>query len=109
MVRTLALAAVIAALSAAARAQTCTRDSLKGFVQTTARTGNCSPKGLVLTHTHRRFPATDLEAGTTAGFVNFNQSLPDVHMFKIRNGKIELIQAVFGGRTRDAIWPDEKK
>jgi hypothetical protein len=60
-------------------------------------------------HTHRRFPVTDLEAGITAGFVNFNQSLPDVHIFKIRNGKIELIQAVFGGRTRDTIWPDEKK
>jgi len=81
----------------------------EGGVQTTARSGNCSPKGLVLTHTHRRFPVTDLEAGITAGFVNFNQSLPDVHIFKIRNGKIELIQAVFGGRTRDTIWPDEKK
>src|SRR5205809_921821 len=32
MVRTLASAAVIAAPSAPARAQTCTRDSLKGFV-----------------------------------------------------------------------------
>ena len=81
----------------------------EGGVQTTAKTANCSPKGLVLTHTHRRFPVTDLEAGITAGFINFNQSLPDVHMFKIRNGKIELIQAVFGGRTQDAIWPDEKK
>jgi hypothetical protein len=33
--------------------------------------------------------------------------LPDVHLFKFRNGKIELIQAVFGERTQDAIWPDE--
>jgi hypothetical protein len=81
----------------------------EGGVQTTVKTGNCSPKGLVLTHTHRRFPVTDLEAGITAGFINFNQSLPDVHMFKFRNGKIELIQAVFGGRMPDAIWPDERK
>jgi len=81
----------------------------EGGVQTTVKTGNCSPKGLVLTHTNRRFPVTDLEAGITAGFINFNQSLPDVHMFKFRNGKIEWIQAVFGGRTQDAIWPDETK
>ena len=50
-----------------------------------------------------------VEAGITAGFVNFNQSLPDVHMFTFRNGKVELISAVFGGRQPDAIWPDEKK
>ena len=80
----------------------------EGGVQTTAKNANCSPKGFVLTHTHRRFPVTDLEAGITAGFINFNQALPDVHIFKIRNGKIELIQAVFGGRTTDASWPDEK-
>jgi hypothetical protein len=73
-------------------------------VQTTVKSGgNCSPKGLVLTHTHRRFPVTDLEAGITAGFINFNQALPDVHMFKFRNGKIELIQAAFGGRTQDRL------
>ena len=80
----------------------------EGGVQTTARTGNCSPKGLVLTHTHRRFPVTDVEAGITAGFVNFNQSLPDVHMFKFKDRKIVWIQAVFGGRTQDAVWPDEQ-
>jgi hypothetical protein len=80
----------------------------EGGVQTTAKTGNCSPKGLVLTHTHRRFPLTDVEAGITAAFVNFNQTLPDVHLFKFRNGRIELIQAVFGGRVQGPIWPDEK-
>ena len=84
-------------------------DRWEGGRQTTATSHNCSPKGLVLTHTHRRFPVTDIDAGITAGFVNFNQSLPDVHMFKIKNGKIVWIQAIFGGRTQDAIWPDEKK
>jgi hypothetical protein len=72
--------------------------------------GNCLPKDLVLTHTHRRFPVTDRELGITAGFVNFTQLLPDVHIFKYdANGKIELIQAVFGGRQTGQIWPDENK
>jgi hypothetical protein len=61
-----------------------------------------------MTHTHRRFPVTDVEAGITAGFVNFNQSLPDVHMFKIRNGRIEWIHAIFGGKAQGPIWPEEK-
>jgi hypothetical protein len=72
--------------------------------------GDCMPRNLVLTHTHRRFPVTDLELGITAGFINFNQSLPDVHIFKYNaDGKIELIQAVFGGRQPGLIWPDETK
>jgi len=84
-------------------------DRWEGGVSTTATTHNCSPKGFNMTHTHRRFPVTDVEAGITAGFVNFNGGLPDVHMFKIRNGKIEMIQAVFGGNAQGAIWPDESK
>ena len=84
-------------------------DRWEGGVSTTATTHNCSPKGFNMTHTHRRFPVTDVEAGITAGFVNFNGGLPDVHMFKIRNGKIEMIQAVFGGNAQGAIWPDETK
>ena len=81
----------------------------EGGTQTTVKTGNCSPKGLVLTHIHRRFPVTDLELGITAGFINFNQSLPDVHIFKYNSdGKIEYIQAVFGGRHQGLIWPDQK-
>ena len=84
-------------------------DRWEGGVSTTATTHNCSPKGFNMTHTHRRFPVTDVEAGITAGFVNFNGGLPDVHMFKIRNGKIEEIQAVFGGNAQGAIWPDETK
>ena len=63
-----------------------------------------------MTHTHRRFPVTDLDLGVTAGFINFNQSLPDVHIFKYnKDGKIDYIQAVFGGRQQGLIWPDEKK
>ncbi len=72
--------------------------------------GDCMPKNLVLTHTHRRFPVTDLDLGITAGFINFNQTLPDVHIFKYNaDGRIEIIQAVFGGRQPGLIWPDETK
>jgi hypothetical protein len=75
----------------------------------TTRTGNCSPKGLVATHTFRRFPVTDLELGETAVFVNFVQALPDVHIFKFNSdGKIYLINAVFGGRVKGAVWPANK-
>lgn len=88
-------------------AQPCNR--WEGGLHTTP-TGDCMPKDLVLTHTHRRFPVTDLELGITAGFINFNQALPDVHIFKYNaDGKIEYIQAVFGGRQNGLIWPDEKK
>jgi hypothetical protein len=80
----------------------------EGGTHTTPK-GNCSPKGLVLTHTHRRFPVTDLELGETAVFVNFATSLPDVHIFKYNaDGKIYLINAVFGGRNPNAIWPEDK-
>jgi hypothetical protein len=84
-------------------------DRWEGGVSTTTTTHNCSAKGFNMTHTHRRFPVADIEAGIAAGFVNFNGGLPDVHMFKIRNGKIEMIQAVFGGNAQGAIWPDETK
>ena len=76
----------------------------------TTPTGDCMPKDLVLTHTHRRFPVTDVELGITAGFISFAQALPDVHIFKYNaDGKIQLIQAVFGGRQQGLIWPDEEK
>jgi len=83
-------------------------DRWEGGTHTTP-TGNCSPKGLVLTHTHRRFEVTDLELGETAVFVNFATALPDVHVFKYNaGGKLYLINAVFGGRNPDAIWPEDK-
>ncbi len=84
-------------------------DRWEGGTHTTPK-HDCSAKGLVLTHTHRRFPVTDLELGETAGFINFGGGLPDVHIFKYNaDGKIYLINAVFGGRQPNEIWPDEKK
>ena len=87
----------------------------EGGLQTTAKNGKCSPQGtgLVLNHTHRRFPVTDTELGITTGFMNFGGGLPDVHIFKFNEkGEVYLINAVFGGRLQGgdhAVWPDEAK
>jgi hypothetical protein len=85
----------------------------EGGLQTTVKNPSCSPRGtgLVMTHTHRRFPVTDTETGATAGFILFGGGLPDVHMFKFdKDGRIYSIQAVFAGRVDPGtqIWPDEK-
>ena len=86
----------------------------EGGLQTTLKTPKCSPQGtgLVINHTHRRFPVTDLELGITTGFMNFGGALPDVHIFKFNEkGEVYLINAVFGGRLQGdhAVWPDEGK
>jgi hypothetical protein len=83
----------------------------EGGLQTTARNGVCTPQGtgLVLNHTERRFPVTDLELGITAGFMNFGGGLPDVHIFKFNaDGQVYWINAVFGGRVQGPVWPSEK-
>jgi hypothetical protein len=85
----------------------------EGGLQTTVKNPSCSPRGtgLIMTHTHRRFPVTDTETGATAGFILFGGGLPDVHMFKFdKDGRIYSIQAVFAGRVSPdtQIWPDEK-
>jgi hypothetical protein len=47
--------------------------------------------------------------GETAVFVNFAKGLPDVHIFKFNSeGKIYLINAVFGGRVSGPVWPSTK-
>jgi hypothetical protein len=74
--------------------------------QTTS--GDCStgvPGGLNMTH--RRYPVADLESGIAVGFVLFGGSLLDFHMFKLKSGKIQLIQAVVGPRASASGWPDE--
>jgi hypothetical protein len=76
-----------------------------GGVKMTAH--DCSPKGLVITnHGPRRF-LVDLEAGTVVAYVHFTGSLPDFHMFRMRNGKVDLIQAVIGAGSKSMGWPDE--
>ena len=76
-----------------------------GGVKMTAH--DCSPKGLVITnHGPRRF-LVDVEAGTVVAYVHFAGSLPDFHMFRMREGKVDLIQSVIGAGAKSMGWPDE--
>jgi hypothetical protein len=65
--------------------------------------GDCSPKGLVIKHKPRRIPLVDVEAGIVVAYIHF-MNLPDFHMFKMRNGKVELIQAVIGPPSPSMGW-----
>ena len=52
----------------------------------------------------RRVPVVDVEAGIAVAFVRFANNLPDFHMFKMRNGKVELINAVVGPQAASTGW-----
>lgn len=65
---------------------------------------DCSPKGLVTPrHGPRRF-LVDEEAGVVVAYVRFSSLLPDFHMFRMRKGKIDLIQVVVGANSGSIIW-----
>ena len=68
---------------------------------------NCSPKGFAdMTFSPRRF-LIDEETGVVVAYTLFNNVWPDFHMFKMRNGKVELIQAVIGSGAKSMGWPME--
>jgi hypothetical protein len=70
---------------------------------------NCSPVGFAdMTHGPRRF-LVDEEAGTVVAYTLFNKVWPDFHMFRMRNGKVEWIQAYFEySKKYESIgWPAE--
>ncbi len=68
---------------------------------------DCTPKGLVISnHGPRRF-LVDVEAGVVVAFVHFASGLPDFHVFKMRNGKVDLINAVIGAGCMSMGWPHE--
>jgi len=70
---------------------------------------DCTPKGLVISnHGPRRF-LVDVEAGIVVAFVHFAGGLPDFHVFKMRNGKVELINAVVGRGSPSMGWPIEEQ
>jgi hypothetical protein len=70
---------------------------------------DCTPKGLVISnHGPRRF-LVDVEAGVVVAFVHFASGLPDFHVFKMRNGKVELINAVVGAGSPSMGWPIEER
>lgn len=68
---------------------------------------DCTPKGLVISnHGKRRF-LVDVEAGVVVAFVHFAGGLPDFHVFKMKDGKVELISAVIGAACQSMGWPIE--
>ena len=70
---------------------------------------NCSPKGFAdMDHPSRRF-LVDVETGVVVAYVIYNNDWPDFHMFKIRNGHVDWIQAYFEyGKKYESIgWPEE--
>ncbi len=70
---------------------------------------NCSPKGFAdMTHSPRRF-LVDPETGVVVAYTLFNNVWPDFHMFKMRNGYVEWIQAYFeyGKQYKSIGWPNE--
>ena len=70
---------------------------------------SCTPKGLglIIKHPKRRVPVVDVEAGIAVAFVHFAGNLPDFHMFKMRNGKVELIQAVIAPKAPSTGWKED--
>ncbi|MGD9161569.1 MAG: hypothetical protein PVG39_24360 [Desulfobacteraceae bacterium] len=68
---------------------------------------DCTPKGLVISnHGPRRF-LVDTEAGVVVAFVHFASGLPDFHVFKMKNGRVDLINAVIGAGCQSMGWPVE--
>ncbi len=70
---------------------------------------HCSPKGFSdMLHPPRRF-LVDVETGVVVAYVLFNNVWPDFHMFKMRNGRVEWIQAYFeyGKEYKTIGWPPE--
>lgn len=70
---------------------------------------NCSPKGFAdMTHGPRRF-LVDVETGVVVAYTLFDNVWPDFHMFKMRNGQVEWIQAYFeyGKKYASIGWPAE--
>jgi hypothetical protein len=70
---------------------------------------NCSPVGFAdMTHSPRRF-LVDVETGVVVAYTLFNNVWPDFHMFKMRKGYVEWIQAYFeyGKEYKSIGWPTE--
>jgi hypothetical protein len=70
---------------------------------------NCSPVGFAdMTHGPRRF-LVDVETGVVVAYTLFDNVWPDFHMFKMRNGQVDWIQAYFeyGKKYATIGWPPE--
>jgi hypothetical protein len=49
----------------------------------------------------------DEEKGLVVAYVHFASGLPDCHVFRMREGKVDLIQAVIGATAKSMGWPNE--
>jgi hypothetical protein len=70
---------------------------------------NCSPKGFAdMTFSPRRF-LIDEEKGVVVAYTLFNNVWPDFHMFRIKNGHVDWIQAYFeySKEYKTIGWPNE--
>jgi hypothetical protein len=97
-------------------AQVCDRWE-NGF-QTTASNHSCTPAGtgLIINHGPRRM-LVDTEKGISIAFMAFGGGasvskdnptgggLPDCHMFRMRDGKVDLILAIVGPNAQTMGWP----
>jgi hypothetical protein len=77
--------------------------------KTEMRAHDCSPKGLVIKNQGPRRFLVDVEAGVVVAFVHFVGALPDFHVFKMRNGKVDLINAVVGAGSPSMGWSIEEQ
>ena len=48
-----------------------------------------------------------MNTGSVVAYLLFAGGLPDFHVFKMRNGKVELIQSVIGPGAKTMGWPNE--
>jgi hypothetical protein len=70
---------------------------------------NCSPKGFAdMAHPARRF-LVDVETGVVVAYILYNNDWPDFHMFKVKNGHVDWVQAYFeyGKKYKSIGWPNE--
>jgi hypothetical protein len=99
-------------------------DRWENGVQTTARDHDCSPVtfrkaiGASINHGPRRV-WVDTEKGISIAFMAFGggasasaenptgSGLVDCHMFRMRDGKVDLIQSIVGPRAPSMGWPLE--
>lgn len=45
---------------------------------------------------------------TVVALVHFASGLPDFHVFRMKNGQVDLIQAVIGAGSKTMGWPNEQ-
>ena len=76
-------------------------------IEATMAAHDCSPTGLVISNQPPRRFLVDVEAGTVVAYILFAGNLPDFHMFRMRDGKVDLIQSVIGSAAKDMGWPHE--